>query len=189
VNERALSPRSRTEKPSRLRLGVRHLAKGEHGTAVVEFALIAPLLFLLVFGIIEFGRILNAYTQVTQLAGQGARAAAVNRNPDGTAIAASAGTIDNVDCGGQSYSIQCQLSKYYATNDALSNVHACIVSTAANPFPTNPGQPVTVKVSYQYNFITGLFGFGNITLSSTQTERAEGTPSYTAGNENGAACS
>jgi hypothetical protein len=51
------------------------------------------------------------------------------------------------------------------------------------------GQPVTVKVSYQYNFVTGLFGFAHITLSSTQTMRAEATPSYTAGNQAGGACS
>jgi Flp pilus assembly protein TadG len=163
--------------------------RSERGTAVVEFALIAPLLFLLVFGIIEFGRVLNAYNQLTQLAGQGARAAAVNRNPDGTAIAAATGTVDDTDCGGQSYSIQCQLANYYAKNDALSNVTACIVNTAQNPFPTNPGQPVTVKVSYQYNFTVGLFGFAHVNLSSTQTVRAEGTPSYTAGNQTGATCS
>ena len=52
----------------------------------MEFALIAPLLFLLLFGIIDFGRALDYYNQVTQLAGQGARAAAVNRNPDGSPI-------------------------------------------------------------------------------------------------------
>jgi Flp pilus assembly protein TadG len=179
----------RTTGPSRRFSGTRRLARSERGTAIVEFALIAPLLFLIVFGIIEFGRILNSYNQLTQLAGQGARAASVNRNPDGTAIAASTGTVDNTDCGGKSYSIQCQLSKYYAKNDALSNVKVCIPNTAQNPFPTNSGQPVTVKVSYRYNFIVGLFGAAHIDLSSTQTLRAEGTPSYTAGDQNGATCS
>jgi Flp pilus assembly protein TadG len=149
---------------------------------VVEFALIAPILFLLVFGIIEFGRVLNAYNQVTQLAGQGARAAAVNRNPDGSAVGASNGTVDDADCGSAgTLSIQCQLSKYYAKQDGLNGVNSCILNTAANPLPTQPGQPVTVKVSYQYNFVTGLFGFAHITLTSTQTEQAEGNPSYGAG--------
>src|SRR5262249_25698707 len=60
------------------RFGV--LRRDEGGTALVEFALIAPLLFLLIFGIIDFGRALNYYNELTQLAGQGARAAAVNRN-------------------------------------------------------------------------------------------------------------
>jgi Flp pilus assembly protein TadG len=52
----------------------------ERGTALVEFALIAPILFLFLFGIIEFGRALNYYNDLTQLAGQGARAAIVSRN-------------------------------------------------------------------------------------------------------------
>src|SRR5262249_11331792 len=84
MDERAPLPHARLTEPSRRFRGARRLVRSERGTAVVEFALVAPLLFLLVFGIIEFGRILNAYNQLTQLAGQGARAAAVNRNPDGT---------------------------------------------------------------------------------------------------------
>ena len=180
MNERAVSPRPRIEKPSRLRPGVLRLAKGERGTAVVEFALVAPLLFLIVFGIIEFGRILNAYNQLTQLAGQGARAAAVNRNPDGTPIGAATGTVDDTHCGGKTFSIQCQLSKYYAKNDSLSNVSVCIPT-----LPGSVGQAVTVRAKYVYNFSVGLFGFTHITLSSTQTERAEGMPTYTAGDEAG----
>ena len=163
---------------------LRRLASSERGTAVVEFALIAPLLFLLVFGIIEFGRILNAYNNLTQLAGQGARAAAVSRNPDGTAVGASSGTVDDSDCGSAGpHSIQCQLSSFYAKQDSLSGVKVCIPS-----LPSGVGQPVTVHTSYVYNFTVGLFGFTQITLNSTQTVRAEGSPTYTAGDQGGNGC-
>lgn len=135
------------------------------------------------FGIIEFGRILNAYNDMTQLAGQGARAAAVSRNPDGTPVGAASGTVDDADCSGQTYSIQCQLSKYYAKQDSLSNVSVCIPS-----LPSAIGDPITVHTSYVYNFTVGLFGFTSITLNSTQTERAEATPTYTAGDQNGNTC-
>jgi len=176
-------PQSSSATPRRRRL--RLLMGSERGTAVVEFALVAPILFLLVFGILDFGRALNYYNDLTQLAGQGARAAAVNRNPDGTAIAASAGTVDNADCGGKSYSIQCQLADYYVTTKELKNgVHVCIPS-----LPTAIGQPVTVHTTYQFNFTGNLFGFTTITLSSTQTERSEATATYSAGNETGAGCS
>jgi Flp pilus assembly protein TadG len=188
VNERAISPRSRTETPSRLPLGLGRLVKGERGTAVVEFALVAPLLFLIVFGIIEFGRILNAYNELTQLAGQGARAAAVTSNPDGTSVGAAGGTVDDAECGGQTYSIQCQLSKFYAKNDSLTGVSVCIHALpGANGQPAI-GQPVTVKTSYVFNFTAKLFGFSSITLTSTQTERAEANPTYTAGDQNGNSC-
>jgi Flp pilus assembly protein TadG len=153
---------------------------------VVEFALIAPLLFLVVFGIIEFGRILNAYNDMTQLAGQGARAAAVSYNPDGTPVGTANGTVDDTDCGSAgTHSIQCQLSKFYGQRDSLSGVTVCIPS-----LPSGVGQPVTVHTSYVYNFTTGLFGFAHITLNSTQTERSEAaTITYAAGDQNGAACS
>jgi Flp pilus assembly protein TadG len=161
---------------------IRRLARSERGTAVVEFALVAPLLFALVFGILEFGRVLNAYNDMTQLAGQGARAAVVSRNPDGTQIGATSGTVDN-SCSGTT-SIQCQLSKYYAAQDSLSNVTVCIPSV-----PSGVGQPVTVHVTYTYNFSEGLLGFTSIPLSATQTERAETAATYTAGDQNGQPCS
>ena len=167
------------------RRSFRRLIRSERGTAVVEFALVAPILFLLVFGILDFGRALNYYNDMTQLAGQGARAAAVVRNPDGTAIGASTGTVDNADCGGKAYSIQCQLKNYYPSDNELKNgVHICIPSS-----PSAVGQPVTVHVTFAFNFTDSLFGFTTLNLSSTQTERAEATPpSDYSGDENGAAC-
>ena len=43
------------------------------GTAVVEFALVAPLLFMLIFGIIEFGRMLMVQQVITNAAREGSR--------------------------------------------------------------------------------------------------------------------
>jgi len=149
------------------------LLRSERGTAVVEFALVAPILFLLVFGILDFGRALNYYNDLTQLAGQGARAAAVNRNPDGTAIGQATGTVDDADCGNELNSIQCQLANFYpTTNELKSGIHVCIPSA-----PAAIGDPVTVHATYRFNFTDGLFGFTSINLSATQTERAEATPS------------
>ena len=189
MGKEALSPQQRVAglpRPSSL---LRRLWSSERGTAIVEFALIAPLLFLLVFGIIEFGRVLNAYNDLTQLAGQGARAAAVSRNPDGTAVGANSGTVDDADCGSVgAYSIQCQLANYYAKQNSLKNVSVCIPTV-----PSGVGSPVTVRTKYTYQFATGLFGLGSITLSSTQTERAEGPATYAAGDQtgslSGSACS
>jgi Flp pilus assembly protein TadG len=60
------------------RLGVRQRTR-EAGTAVVEFALIVPLLLLIVFGILDFGRALNYLNDSTQLARAGARWAVVDK--------------------------------------------------------------------------------------------------------------
>ncbi|MFZ5754762.1 MAG: TadE/TadG family type IV pilus assembly protein [Bacillota bacterium] len=53
------------------------IAQKEKGQALVEMALILPLLLLLVFGIIEFGRIFSAGLVVNHGAREGARLGAV----------------------------------------------------------------------------------------------------------------
>jgi Flp pilus assembly protein TadG len=55
-----------------------HTARSERGAAAVEFALVMPLLFLLVFGIIEFGFIFNKELSVTHAAREGVRVYALN---------------------------------------------------------------------------------------------------------------
>ena len=56
-----------------------HLRKrrDQRGAAVVEFAIIAPILFLLVFGLIDFGFIFNDYLSVRNGVQNGARLGAV----------------------------------------------------------------------------------------------------------------
>lgn len=51
--------------------------RGDRGAAAVEFALIAPLLFMLVFGMISFGILLSQQLALTNSARQGARLAVV----------------------------------------------------------------------------------------------------------------
>ncbi len=53
------------------------LRKTERGQALVEMALVLPILIMLIFGIVEFGRILNTYMTVTELSREGARKGAV----------------------------------------------------------------------------------------------------------------
>jgi Flp pilus assembly protein TadG len=48
------------------------------GAAVVEFAIIVPLLFMLVFGIIEFGRMMMVQQVATNAAREGARKAVLH---------------------------------------------------------------------------------------------------------------
>ena len=64
----------RMDEPTRSR----RRCHGDDGAALVEFALIAPLFFLLVFGIIEFGWAFFQQLDVRHGAREGARLAAVN---------------------------------------------------------------------------------------------------------------
>jgi Flp pilus assembly protein TadG len=58
--------------------GSRLKGRGEIGASLVEFALIAPFLILLLLGVIEFGYLFGEFNDVRHGAREGARAAAVN---------------------------------------------------------------------------------------------------------------
>lgn len=51
------------------------------GVTMVEFAIVAPLLFLVVFGLVDFSRAIQANTTIAEAARQGARQAAANAAP------------------------------------------------------------------------------------------------------------
>ncbi|HUG01796.1 MAG TPA: TadE/TadG family type IV pilus assembly protein [Longimicrobiales bacterium] len=55
------------------------------GQSIAEFALVVPILLLLVFGIVEFGLIVKSWQVVTDAAREGARVAVVGATPGATA--------------------------------------------------------------------------------------------------------
>ncbi|HZK18677.1 MAG TPA: TadE/TadG family type IV pilus assembly protein [Clostridia bacterium] len=56
------------------------LRKGQRGQSLVEFALVLPLLIILLMGIFEFGRIFSSYVMITNAAREGARNVVVGRD-------------------------------------------------------------------------------------------------------------
>jgi len=58
------------------------LKKNDSGASIVEFAVIAMLLFAVLFGIIEFGWIFNGYITLTSAAQEGVRQAVVMKDVD-----------------------------------------------------------------------------------------------------------
>ncbi len=93
-----MCPRIRSAAPAG-RPDTRTGRQRDRGAAAVETAIVLPLLLLLVFGLIDFGRMLNAQITVTEAAHEGARAAALGNDPVPRAKAV-AGDLDvNVDPG------------------------------------------------------------------------------------------
>jgi Flp pilus assembly protein TadG len=95
----------------------------------VEFALVLPLLLLIVFGIIDFGRALNAQITLTQAAREGARLDAVGDAP-GTVIT--------------------------ETTNAATGLSPVSVNVISCPPGVAPTADATVNVSYQFSFITPI---------------------------------
>ena len=63
-------------------------AKREEGATLVEFALVIPVLLLLVIVILDLGRAVNAYVTVSNASREGARYATVHPTAAASAIAA-----------------------------------------------------------------------------------------------------
>ena len=62
-------------------MGMSNRRRGEHGAAAVEFALIAPLLLLLVFGMVQYGLYFWSAQGASNAAREAARRAAVGDYP------------------------------------------------------------------------------------------------------------
>jgi Flp pilus assembly protein TadG len=117
---------------------------GSRGASAVEFALILPILILLLFGIIEFGRGYNARNTITHAAREGARAAAVDDGSLATATAAVVGAAPNL-------------------SGLTVTVSAC-----------DPGEPFTVTVAYDLDYEIPLFGGGTFSFTEDGTMRCGG---------------
>jgi Flp pilus assembly protein TadG len=63
--------------------GATRSLRPEEGAAAVEFAIVAILLLMILFGLIEFGMWIAEYENVTSAAREGARVAAVKGDVDG----------------------------------------------------------------------------------------------------------
>jgi Flp pilus assembly protein TadG len=129
----------------------RHERRGEHGAAAVEFALVAPILLLLVFGIISYGYMLSFRQALSQGAAEGARAAAVK--PAGTSTATlqtvmQAAVNDALD----SYGVRCNGTRleHKVDDTTWEAAGTCELTT-----PTCTGNPsvtcATVALAYTYD--------------------------------------
>ena len=142
--------------------GTGRLVHEERGAALAEFALVLPMLLLVLFGMLDFGKAFNYWIDSTHLANEGARWAVVNRNP------ATSGTLQNY--------IQQQADTQQLRDGATVTIQACDADSSGT---IGPGDPVKVNVSYDYNwlpFIGSSIGAVTTTLSGSATMRLEQKP-------------
>jgi Flp pilus assembly protein TadG len=147
------------------------MLRGEEGTALVEFALILPILALLLFAMLDFGKAFNYWIDETHLANEGARWAVVNKNPGSGSlqqyILSQATTAELRDGG---------------TASVPDPAQVCI------SFPngtSNVGDPVQVTVSATYQWLPILgsrIGIAQTAIAGSSSMRLEALPTnYVAG--------
>jgi Flp pilus assembly protein TadG len=148
----------------------------ETGQSLVEFALILPVLLLILFGLLAFGKAFNYWNDETHLAAEGARWAVVNTNPGGG-------------------SLQQYIQQQADSAELRGLARVCI------SFPTNPdtgssgqvGDPVTVAVKSTFTwmpFVSSRAGLTPTTvIGGSATMRLEALPTnYSAGSGGTGSC-
>lgn len=133
-------------------------SKGEEGAAALEFALVAPFLFALIFGIIGYGYMLSFRQGISQGAAEGARAAAVVA-ADGSVAEKQAAAVAAVNRSLASYGVTCGGGNLTRNGNDVGD---CTVGVAACDGDASR-ECASVQVDYAYRDNPLLPGIG-ITL-------------------------
>jgi len=128
-------------------------ARNEEGQTAVEFALVAPILIIMLLGIIQFGIAFHDYVTLTDAARAGARKAIVTRLSGGDvtvaqqAVRNAAGSLDQSKLG----------------------------VSVTDPTWNTAGSTVTVTATYPYTISIPLLGITvvNGNLNATAKEQLE----------------
>ena len=124
--------------------------ENQKGAVAVEFAIVLPLLVLLVFGIIESSAFLYDKAMITNASREGARTGIVYSYPDRISDAEIITVVENY--------CKAHLITFNDDPDAPDPLVVEITRTGSG----SSGDPLIVKVTYRYDFfvlpnISGLF--------------------------------
>lgn len=129
---------------------INKLKKSHRGQSLVEMALVLPILIIILFGILEFGRIFHSYLVITHAAREGARFGVISKNVD-------------------------QIKQ--KVQDVSAGINLELDDIEVNPSESiSPGVPLTVSVEYDVELFTPVITDilpNPVHLTATSTMRAE----------------
>lgn len=134
--------------------------KDQKGVAAIEFAIVLPVLVILIFGTIEFGLLLYNKQIITNASREGARAG----------IVAGSSRVTDGEISG--------VVTTYTGNNLITfgspTPPQILTDPAGNRDALTFGADLKVTVSYDYGFLVlANFGIGDITLTSDTVMRME----------------
>lgn len=125
----------------------------------MEFALVAPVFFLMILGMLELGRAVMVQQMLTNAAREGARV----------------GVLDNKTVA----DIETQVKRFLPSLPTGGSL-AIRVNPNGPDYPSNPGDPVEVVVSIAFSEVSWVpvpkYLSGGVNLSATAIMRREGVP-------------
>jgi Flp pilus assembly protein TadG len=137
------------------------------GNTLTEFAFILPLLVMVIFGLIDFGRALYTYHFISDAAREASRWASVRGNQCDrglTGCPAGQGEVQDYVAGIVPPGID-------PSPQALSVTAAWVAPPGkvgtCNVFPNNPGCAVQVQVTYNFKFILPFLPNSTYSMRST----------------------
>lgn len=129
--------------------------RGRRGQSLVEFALVAPLFFLLVFAITDFGRLFFTQTTLQHALREAGRYAVTGQhqlldpnNPGGTTYS----RVESIRNIAQKYAVG------LLANPSDIQINSISGGVSVNNFAGNPGQTVVVSLTTHLKLITPLIG-------------------------------
>lgn len=129
--------------------------RSESGVAAVEFALILPVLMMIVYGIINYGILLYDQAVITNAAREGARWGSINTSAAISCSGSATGTAD-----------PCQVANSYTQANLITFGSSANSTTTATGSGTS-GTTVTVTVNYTFTQIGWVIGTTTNALSAT----------------------
>jgi Flp pilus assembly protein TadG len=136
------------------------MRRSERGANVVEMAIVAPILLLLLAGILDLGRLMHDYIIISNASREGARIA--SRLPC---------YVDNGTQRGQARNAILAATIAEAANSGVV-LEASNITITPDPAAScaGAGNPITVLVTYQFDSVlSGITGIGSITIPAATT--------------------
>lgn len=142
-------------RPCRQNTARRRVPRERRGAATVEFALVVPIFILLLFGMIEFGRMIMVQQVIVNASREGARQAVVE-----------GATVEQVKDVVENY-----MSASHVPVDRDD------IEVSSDPETAKSGDPITIQIWVPYENVSWLPGavfLGEKQLSASSVMRKEG---------------
>ncbi len=118
-----------------------HAARTRRGASVVEFAVVAPVVFLFIFGIIEFGRLMMVQEAMTSAAREACREASL------------ATTLNSADVDNAARNVMLSVMA-----DAANTGKVRVTMTPASMANVSSGTPCNVYIEANFSDVSWLPG-------------------------------